>query len=96
VIIVAGHFVMSPDQREQFIRSYADVMRHARSEPGCITHALSADPLDPGRVLLFERWETETALADHLNALRHPEHGVEVRDSEVQKYEISAVGPLGS
>lgn len=87
---------MSPDQREQFIRSYADVMRQARSEPGCITHALSADPLDAGRVLLFERWETKAALAGHLGALRHPDHGIAVRDSEVQQYEISAAGPLGS
>jgi quinol monooxygenase YgiN len=96
VIIVAGHFVMRPGEREQFIRSYADVMRQARSEPGCLAHALSADPLDAGQVLLFERWETKAALADHLDALRHPEHGVEVSDSEVQQYEISAVGPVGS
>jgi quinol monooxygenase YgiN len=99
VIIVAGHFVVDPDQRDEFLRSRADVMRASRSEAGCITYAFSPDPLDPGRVLLFERWETKAALADHLAALRQrprPADGIEVRDSEVQQYEISAAGPLGS
>jgi quinol monooxygenase YgiN len=99
VIIVAGHFVVDPEQREQFLNSRADVMRTSRSEAGCITYAFSRDPLDPSMVLLFERWESKAALADHLTALRHrprPPDLVEVRASEVQQYEISAVGPVGS
>jgi quinol monooxygenase YgiN len=99
VIIVAGHFVVDPDQREQFLRSRADVMRTSRSEAGCITYAFSPDPLDQSRVLLFERWESKAALADHLAALRQrprPQDPVEVRESEVRQYEISAVGPVGS
>ena len=99
MIIVAGHFVVDPAQREQFLHSRADAMRASRSEAGCITYAFSPDPLDPGRVLLFERWESKAALADHLAALRQrprPHDGVQVRESEVQQYEISAVGPVGS
>lgn len=99
MIIVAGHFVVDPGQREEFLRSRAGVMRASRSEAGCITYAFSPDPLDPSRVLLFERWESKAALAGHLAALRQrprPADGVEVRDSEVQQYEISAAGPVGS
>jgi quinol monooxygenase YgiN len=99
VIIVAGYFVVDPDQREQFLRSRADGMRTSRSEAGCITYAFSPDPLDPGRVLLFERWESKAALADHLAAMRRsprPPDGIEVRESEIQQYEISAAGPVGS
>ncbi|HEY1644231.1 MAG TPA: putative quinol monooxygenase [Streptosporangiaceae bacterium] len=99
MIIVAGHFVVDPGQREEFLRGRAEVMQASRSEAGCITYAFSPDPLDPGRVLLFERWESKAALAGHLAALRQrprPADGVEVRESEVQQYEISAVGPVGS
>ncbi len=98
MIIVAGYFIVDPDQREEFLRSRADLMRASRSEAGCITYAFSPDPLDPGRVLLFERWETKAALAVHLAALRREpglEDGVEVREAEVQQYEISAIGPVG-
>jgi quinol monooxygenase YgiN len=99
VIIVAGHFIVDPAEREQFLDGRADVMRRSRAEAGCITYAFSPDPLDPGRVLLFERWESKAALADHLAALRQhprPPGGVEVKESEVQQYEISATGPVGS
>jgi quinol monooxygenase YgiN len=98
VIIVAGHFVVDPAQRDQFLDSRADVMRTSRAEAGCITYAFSPDPLDPGRVHLFERWESKAALADHLAALRQRPRaaGVEVLESEVQQYEISATGPVGS
>jgi quinol monooxygenase YgiN len=99
VIIVAGYFVVDPDQRQQFLRSRAETMRTSRSEAGCITYAFSPDPLDTARVLLFEQWESKAALAGHLAGLRErprPKDGVEVRESEVHQYEISAVGPVGS
>jgi quinol monooxygenase YgiN len=99
VIIVAGHFIVDPGQREQFLRSREDVMRTSRSEAGCITYAFSPDPLDPARVLLFERWETKAALASHLAALRQrprPPDGTKILESEVRQYEISAAGPVGS
>jgi quinol monooxygenase YgiN len=99
VIIVAGHFLVDPSQREQFLHSRADMMRRSRSEEGCITYAFSPDPLDPGRILLFERWESKAALARHLAGQRQgtrPDDGVEVRESEILQYEISTVGPLGS
>ena len=63
-------FLGDPDQRDEFLRSRAEVMLRSRSEAGCITYAFTPDPLDPGRVLLFERWESKAALADHLTALR--------------------------
>ena len=99
MIIVAGHFAVDPAQREQFLRSREGVMRASRSEAGCIAYAFSPDPLDPGRVLLFERWEDKAALAGHLAALRQlprPQDGITVLESEVRQYEISAVGPVGS
>ncbi len=38
--------------------------------PGASRYAFSADPIEPGRVLLFERWESKAALATHLEGLR--------------------------
>jgi quinol monooxygenase YgiN len=99
VIIVAGYFVVDPDQREQYLNSRAEMMRASRSEAGCITYSFSPDPLDPSRVLLFEQWESKAALASHLTALRQRPpvaDGVQVRESEVLQYEISGSGPVGS
>jgi quinol monooxygenase YgiN len=99
VIIVAGYFVVDPGQRAAFLDSRAEGMRASRAEPGCITYAFSPDPLEPGRVLLFERWESKEALGAHLAGLRarpRTPDGIEVLESELQQYEISAVGPVGS
>lgn len=66
MVIVGGTFELDPAMRDAFLASRADVMRESRSEPGCIEYTFSADPLDPGRVVLFERWTDQDALDAHL------------------------------
>jgi quinol monooxygenase YgiN len=98
MLIVAGEFRVDPEQREEFLRSRMQSMRVARAEPGCVEYVFSADPLDPGRIVLFERWEDDDALAAHLAAARarpQASGGVHVISSSVVKYDIAASGPLG-
>ena len=66
MIIVGGTFEVEPDQREEFIASRHDLMRASRSEAGCLEYTFSADPIEPHRVLLFERWESQSDLDAHL------------------------------
>jgi quinol monooxygenase YgiN len=99
VIIVAGTLEVDPAQRDEFLRSRAEGVRRSRSEPGCIAYVFSADPVEPGRVCLFERWESKAALGAHLagqQAAGPEPAGVPVLSAEIQQYEISAVGPIGS
>ena len=70
MIIVAGTFEVEPDQRDEFLAGRHDGMRQSRAEPGCREYTLSADPLDPGRVMLFELWEDQGSLDAHLAAQR--------------------------
>jgi len=70
MIIVGGEFIVEPDQREAFLAGRHDSMRASRAEPGCLEYTFSADPLDPARVLLFEKWEDQASLDAHLAALR--------------------------
>ena len=55
----------------------------------------AADPLEPGRILIFERWQAETALL----AFRQSDPDGEppglpkVLGADVKRYEISSVGP---
>ena len=57
VIIVSGTFEVDPARRDEFLAERHERMRTSRAEAGCLEYTFSADPLDPGRVLLFERWE---------------------------------------
>jgi quinol monooxygenase YgiN len=69
MVIVAGVFTMDPGQREAFLDGRKAVMAHSRAEKGCIEYTFSADPLEPGRVVLFERWESQEDLDVHLAGL---------------------------
>ncbi len=99
MIIVAGTFEVDPAERDAFLLSREEGMRRSRAEPGCIAYVFSADPIEPGRVVLFERWESKDALRTHLAgiAAAGPQPpGVPIRSAEVQQYEISAFGSVGS
>ena len=62
MVIVAGHVVVDPEQREDYLSGCVEVVRQARRTAGCLDFALSADLLEPGRVNIFERWESQAAV----------------------------------
>ena len=64
MVIVAGHITIDPEQREARLADFMRVVEKARQADGCLDFAMSADLLDPGRVNLFERWESQEALED--------------------------------
>ncbi len=100
MLIIAGRFEVEPARRDEFLAGKDAAMRESRAEAGCIEYVLSADPVEPGRVYLYERWESKEHLAPHLARLRGPQpedhDAVPVLSVEIQQYEIAAVGPVGS
>jgi quinol monooxygenase YgiN len=101
MLIIAGTFEVDPDRRDEFIAQKEAGMRASRAEAGCIDYVVSADPLEPGRAYLFERWESKEHLAPHLARMRA---GAGTTDPDavpplavdIQQYEIAVVGPVGS
>ena len=60
---------------------------------------VSLDPLVPGRIQLFEKWESEDALAAHSASAHMAEFrpkmgGWGVTGTDIKKYEIASEGPL--
>lgn len=62
MIIVAGWIRVEAADREAYLDGCAEVVASARDAPGCLDFALSADLLEPGRIDVYERWESETDL----------------------------------
>jgi len=96
MIIVAGTIDVAPEQREAYLESRKAGMLATRTEEGCIDFAFSADIAEPGRVRLFEIWESREALDKHLVPMRAagPQPGaIAVVARAVATYEISSVGP---
>src|SRR3954447_4640609 len=104
MVIIAGSFVVPAADREAFREGRRSGMETSRAEPGCLDYVFAADPLDPERVVLFERWADQAALDAHVAGMRERRSSgapapagprIEVRSSEILKYEISSSGPLG-
>lgn len=70
MVIVTGTIDVAPERREAFIHDQLDRIRETRAAKGCLTCAYSPDPLDPGRVLLIERWASQEDFDAHLALAR--------------------------
>jgi quinol monooxygenase YgiN len=62
MVIVAGHITVDPEQRESYLAGCMRVVEKGRRADGCVDFAITADLLDPGRVNIFERWESQAAV----------------------------------
>ena len=62
MVIVAGHLIVDPDEREAYLEGCREVVDLARRTEGCLDFALSADVVDPRRINIFERWESHEAV----------------------------------
>jgi quinol monooxygenase YgiN len=94
VIIVAGWLRVAAGDRDRYLAAVADVARLARLAPGCLDFVQAADPLDPERINVFERWESDADLERFRTSgdPDAPEPDLPaVLSAEVRRYRISAV-----
>ncbi len=68
MVIVGGWFEIEPSERDAFLAQRVEGMVRSRAERGCIEYVIAADPVDPGRAVLFERWESQADLDAHAAA----------------------------
>ena len=98
MVIVGGSFEVEPDQREAFVASRHEAMKKSRAEPGCLEYTVAADPVEPGRVVLFERWVDQAALDAHIAGIRQAPPaagGVAPKSASILVYDIAGERPLG-
>lgn len=62
MIIVAGHLMVDPTERDDYLADCQDLIRQARGTESCLDFHLSADPIEPGRINVFEHWESVAAV----------------------------------
>jgi len=93
MLIIAGKIYVDPGHRAEFVASHEDLMRRARAQPGCLDVTIAADPSEPGRVTMFEHWESEAHLAAWRAVADPPAPVTEFLGGDVQKHQISTSGP---
>jgi quinol monooxygenase YgiN len=93
MLIVSGRLHVAATARDDFLTGCREVVTHARTAPGCLDFALSPDLLDPTRINVYERWESDEALTAFRDSGPAPDQLVAIVDADVQKYRISAAEP---
>lgn len=93
MLIVAGWLEVDPSARDGYVADCVEAVRQARESPGCLAYAVTADPLDSSRILVYERWESEPDLLAFRGSGPSQEQTAAIRAAEVARYEISGVGP---
>ena len=94
MVIVAGHIVVDPRERESYLASCVPVVEQARSAPGCLDFAITADLVDAGRVDIFERWRSRAAVEAFRGSGPSGEQGAAILAASVAEYDVADVRSL--
>jgi quinol monooxygenase YgiN len=89
VVIVAGHIVVDPQERDDDLAGCVEAVRQARRAPGCLDFALSADLLEPARINIFERWESVTAVEAFRGSGPSDDQGAAILTASVAQYDVA-------
>ncbi|WNO76232.1 putative quinol monooxygenase [Streptomyces sp. AM8-1-1] len=92
-VIVAGTVHVEPSERDRFVEGHRDIVEQSRRAPGCLDVSISPDPVDAGRVNIFEHWESQETLDAWRAAAPPPTTSIDARDVQVFKHDIARSGP---
>ena len=99
MIIISGWIEIAPSDVDEALASSQAYITPVREWDGCLDYAWTADKIIPGRIYIYERWETEAALAAHLkgeNYLNMRNHMGQYKavGAEILKHRIDLSEPV--
>ena len=94
MVVIAGHYRVDEDQRDEVITAFEDLVRRARAADGALHIAITADSADPERVNMIEVWRDAEALDRWRQQANCPDVDVEMRDMHIARYTAREGGPL--
>jgi quinol monooxygenase YgiN len=89
-VVVAGHVMVEPDERIDYLKTCVEVVRQARAATGCLDFAISADLLDSGRINVYERWESQSAVEAFRGSGPSDEQGAAMISASVVEFDVAA------
>jgi quinol monooxygenase YgiN len=99
MILVAGTVEIDPERRNAALAAAAPLLEPTRAQRGCLAYVWSADPVEPGRLHVFEAWADEAALSAHFAGACYQgmlavlgRHGL--RGADVAKYRADLREPV--
>lgn len=99
MILIAGTVDVDPEKRDEALVAARPHMTATRAQKGCVDYVWSADPLVPGRIYVFERWEDQASLQAHFDGphylnMRNTIAGFGMTGADVSKYRPEIMEPV--
>lgn len=96
MLIVAGTVKLRPEARAEAEQAARKMVSATREEPGCKSYGFYAHLDDPDAFLIFEVWESETALERHYQTPHMAEFNAAIprllaAPPSIHRYEVSGV-----
>jgi len=93
-VIVSGWLRVAPDARDHYLAGCRSVVEVARDAPGCLDFHVSADPIDDGRINVFERWRDEASVEAFRGAGPSPAQQGAILDARIEQHVVASSTPL--
>jgi quinol monooxygenase YgiN len=90
MIIVSGALYVDEADRETYLRDCRDVITAARQADGCIDFHLAADPIEAGRINVYEQWESAEAVDAFRGSGPSSEQAAAIRDANVFQHDVAS------
>jgi quinol monooxygenase YgiN len=94
MVIVAGRIEVAAEDRESYLADCVGVVEQARRATGCLDFSISADLLAPGRINVFERWESQEAVEAFRGSGPGDEQSAAMLSASVAEYDVAGVRSL--
>ncbi|HVX22623.1 MAG TPA: putative quinol monooxygenase [Acidimicrobiales bacterium] len=65
-IAIMGYIEVAPEDRERWLELAVPLVAKTRQEPGALDYSIGADLVEPGRIILHERYTSLEALKEHM------------------------------
>ncbi|MBF7015265.1 putative quinol monooxygenase (plasmid) [Novosphingobium resinovorum] len=98
-ILIVATMQLDPAHAERIVHEARPLIEASLEEPGCLAYSWALDPLNPGRIEVFEKWTDEAALAHHFTLPNYTEMRTQLRsagpiESRSRKYLVAHDEPV--
>jgi quinol monooxygenase YgiN len=89
MIIVSGALYVDEGDRASYLAACQDLIGLARSAEGCLDFHLTADPVEPDRINVYEQWESVDAVESFRGSGTGPDLSARIRGARVAQHEVA-------
>ena len=93
MIIVSGKIYVRSGARHKFLAASLEAVGQARRSRGCRDFVVSADPIEPDRVNVYEEWGSEEALLTFRGDGPGEDLSSSIVRADVARHVVASSGP---